>query len=79
MKAIIVKWVGPTNTKPPRYEVYANNVKPVYYSREEWTKNAAVKDFCQALGWTGKYVEGTLDGNTDVFVPVLKGSTITVR
>lgn len=79
MKAVLVKWVGPTNVKAARYKVWANNVKPHFYQRSIFTMEEAVKDFCGKYGWGGKYVQGTIDNNTDVFVPVLKSFTIIVK
>ena len=79
MKAIVVKYHSPTNTKGTRLSVHAEDVKTRYYSREYefnldvQSKNCAI-DFCTKLGrLTPDYpaktlAQGTLPNGDEVFV-----------
>ncbi len=79
MRAIVVKWIGCSETKPARYKVSASRVKPKYFSRGEFTLEEAVMEYVRELGWHGKWCEGILDYKSTVFVCVSKENTITVK
>ena len=70
MKAIVVKYHGPTDTKGTRLSVHAEGVKTRYYSREYGdnvdvqAKKCAI-DFCTKLGWlTMSHTDNALIGST---------------
>ena len=80
MKAIIVKYLGPTNTKPARLKVIAEGVKPwvIRYSyAEELSVSGDLEDIfsyaAKALKevhhWQGELIGGGLPDNSGyVFV-----------
>ncbi len=54
-KAIIVQFVGPTNTKPCRWKCNANGIKASYISREECeTPEEACAKFAENNGWANR-------------------------
>ena len=79
MKAIVVKYHGPTNTKGTRLSVHAEGVKTRYYSRE-YNDNLDVQakkcaiDFCTRFGLltpdqpAKTLAQGTLPNGDEVFV-----------
>ncbi len=76
MKAITVKYAGPTNTRGSRFIAKAEGVKTYtvsYNHAESADDNAerAARLLAIRQGWTGNYVQGTLpDGATRVYVCV---------
>ncbi len=72
MKAIIVRYIGPTNVKGSRIiagDDDGNKVTIPYYhhvSRDEAYQLAA-KALCEKMGWHGTLVQGSLK-NAEVFV-----------
>ena len=75
MKAIQIKYCGPTNTKGARWKVWAMDNAAKYYDRDYATdgefdaENCAVR-YAMALSWNLSQVLGTLP-NGD-YVAVLK-------
>lgn len=76
--AITVEYLGATNTKPSRLRVSANGVPAKFYSLDLSSAQAMAK-YVKELGWVGKWVEGQLDCDKDVFVCYSKQDTITVK
>jgi len=78
MKAIVCKFLGPTDTKGARYKAtaYGSSIT-IGYDYEARTGADAARKAAEALcaknGWKGELIEGTLpDGHSSVFL--LKGS-----
>jgi len=57
MKAIQVKYIGPTNTKGSRWKAWAEGVKPIYvpysYSDRDGGAYHAAWVLCEKHGWPG--------------------------
>lgn len=57
MKAIQVKYIGPTNTKGSRWKAWAEGVKPIYtpysYSDRDGGAYHAAWCLCEKYGWDG--------------------------
>lgn len=72
MKAIVVKFYGPTNTKGSRLVAQAEGVKPVtvpldYGLGVNKTALWAAAKLCINNGWTGTLVDGMLPNGDRVF------------
>lgn len=72
MKAILTKYVGPTNTRGSRIVVTDGDTRMlVNYDdgkRSEETHADAVVAFCERLGWSGELIQGGLkNGYVHVF------------
>ena len=84
MRAIVTKYIGPSNVKGPRVkaiEIYGKYVMSSW--RDEWDTDRnhreACRDLCQRLGWKGHMVTGYIKGacvHTFVVEPVLNQSFI---
>lgn len=73
MKAIVVKYHGPTNTKGSRYSAQAEGVPRIYMSKDyslnsDECMHEAAKKLCAKMGWKGTLIEGTLPNGDSVFV-----------
>lgn len=73
MKAIVVKYHGPTNTKGSRYSATAEGVARLYMSKDyslnsDECKHEAAKKLCTKMCWPTNLIEGTLPNGDSVFV-----------
>ena len=69
MKAILTKYIGPTDTKPSRVKASAAGVKSIItsfglYDGTEEAHNAAAQMLADKYGWTGQLVSGGLPDGT---------------
>ena len=77
MKAIVTKYVGPTNTKPSRIVAKAEGVKSVTVSYDHSLNvadnhKAAALALCNRMGWTGDMASGGMpeaDSYCHCFIP----------
>ena len=70
MKAILTKYLGPTNHRGARVKAYAEGVKPltIGYHNDANPFQAAALALARREGWTGELIEGgTPDGSVFVF------------
>lgn len=70
MKAILVKYLPATNTKPARAKAIADGVKPVIHATcgdFEGAAKAAAYELCETYGWGTKLVSGGLPNGDIVF------------
>lgn len=71
MKAIQVKYLGPTNYRGSRFKIMAEGVKPVTvsynYSEDDHGIKRAVYQFCKDNKWPMDLVEGQLSNGDYVF------------
>ena len=73
MKAIVVRYLGPTNTRGSRYKASAEGVKsltiPTSYRHNDFdNERVAAEALCLKYGWKGELTAGTLPGGDTVFV-----------
>jgi hypothetical protein len=71
MKAIVVKYFGPTHLKGSRLRVSAEGVPSMTVSYDHGAhepKLDAAKEFCRKHGWHENIQEGTLPNGDAVFV-----------
>lgn len=73
MKAIQIKYMGPTDTKGARWKVWAEGVKAKYYSRDyefdgQVDANFCVSAYLKCCGWNNNFVMGTLPNGDYVAV-----------
>ena len=72
MKAIVTKYIGPTNYRGSRIKAYAEGVKPLTISRNSEARNPhreAAEQLAKRHGWNHVLVEGGMpDGAQSVFV-----------
>jgi hypothetical protein len=71
MKAIVVKYFGPSNTKGSRFRVSAEGVPSMTVSYDHGAhepKLDAAKAFCRKHDWPTNLSEGTLPNGDAVFV-----------
>jgi len=71
VKAIVVKYFGPSNTKGSRLRVSAEGVPSMTVSYDHGAHNPkldAAQAFCAKHDWNGELVEGTLPDGDAVFV-----------
>lgn len=68
MQAIIVKYLGPTNTKPSRYKAScaAGSVILSYDYNGNGEDQAAVA-MCTKMGWAGELVKGQIPNGDYVY------------
>jgi hypothetical protein len=75
MKAIQIKYCGPTNTKGARWKVWAESTSAKYFNRSYELDGRDDANFCvsaylKEMGWNNDFTMGTLP-NGD-YVAVLK-------
>lgn len=68
MKAITVKYLPPTNTKPTRIKVQAEGVPHLIFDSNSTTPLQAAQRLCIKFGWGTDLIEGTLPNGDLVFV-----------
>ena len=73
MKAIQIKYMGPTNTKGARWKVWAMGNKAKYYDRDyefdgKDDANFCVSAYLKYLGWDNNFIIGTLPNGDYVAV-----------
>lgn len=75
MKAIVTKYIGPTNTKGARVKASDMDGNSVIVSYDHASINPhrhAATALCEKMGWTGKLAEGGMgSGNVYVFIDEL--------
>jgi hypothetical protein len=79
MKAITVKYVGPSNVKGARLIATDGDTRMIFpydHSSSNPYRDAAIA-FCKRMKWTGAYAQGSTK-NTDVFVPLDDDKTFEV-
>jgi hypothetical protein len=71
MKAIVVKYLGATNTKPARLKVTCEGVKSKVFSRSSLESDRPYREaahlFCVERGWPGQLAEGVLPNGSYVY------------
>lgn len=71
MKAIQVRYLGPTDTKPSRLKVMAYGLKPEIYNvwRDAMESDAFIvaRKYCKSHGWSTALVGGQLPNGDYVF------------
>lgn len=80
MKAIVVKYHGPTNTRGSRFVASAEGVKSISVSYDnalsaDENATLAAQGLAHKSDWAGKYVAGTLPDGRRVFV-ALHGNAV---
>lgn len=81
MKAIVVLYLEPTDTKGARYCAIAEGVKALLSPEQTEQDNyalAALK-LCERMNWTGTLAQGTLPNGDKVFVWVDKHDLLIVK
>jgi hypothetical protein len=68
MKAITVKHLPPTDTKPRRLKVRAEGVPHLVFDANSTTPRRAAERLCVKFGWGTDLIEGTLPSGDLVFV-----------
>ena len=68
MKAITVKHLPPTDTKPRRLKVQAEGVPHLIFDSNSTTPRQAAERLCIKFGWGTDLIEGTLPNGDLVFV-----------
>ena len=68
MKAITVKHLPATNTKPSRIKVQAEGVPHLIFDSNSTTPRQAAERLCVKFGWPTDLIEGTLPNGDLVFV-----------
>lgn len=73
MKAIQIKYCGPTNTKSARWKVWAMDNKAKYYDRDyefdgQVDANFCVSAYIKNMGWDNDFIMGTLPNGDYVAV-----------
>ena len=73
MKAIQIKYCGPTNTKGARWKVWAMDNAVKYYNRDYGFNAQVDANFCVSayiayIGWDDNFVMGTLPNGDYVAV-----------
>jgi hypothetical protein len=72
MKAILIQWKGPTNTRGSRFILSAEGVKsrtyPLDYGANDLGRRTYVADFIAAQGWAGRIHMGVLPNSDYVAV-----------
>ena len=70
-KAIHVRYLKPTNTKPARYIARANGVRHIMqrdYSQGDYEIARCAYELADRLGWVGLWRAGTMPDGSSVFV-----------
>jgi hypothetical protein len=68
MKAITVKHLPPTDTKPRRIKVQAEGVPHLVFDANSTTPRQGAERLCVKFGWGIDLIEGTLPNGDLVFV-----------
>lgn len=68
MKAIIIKRLGPTDTKPARWKAIAEGVPHRVFGIDNTTPRQAAEALCEEHGWGKDLIEGHLPDGGFVFV-----------
>lgn len=72
MKAIVVKYIGATNTRPSRLKATAEGVPSITrgydYASDDHGKRRIAQDLCDKYKWKGELIEGGLPNGDTVFV-----------
>lgn len=77
MKAINIKYMGPTLTNGARFKVWALDMSPKYYPRDyaldyEQQAHKAALDYIKHIGWNGVDISGFGAVTNDNYVATLK-------
>ena len=83
MRTIVVKLYSPTNHRPARLKAWSHDMKPVWfpYEYKGFASGAQIvaQAYAAALGWSGDWVEGSLDNSTYVYTLRGWGEGFTVK